>query len=265
MNIEVKKCAKCNGSGKWEPKTPNRFYQAGDCFDCRGTGEMAYYENGIVYFLGKEYKEGDAMLFTNTRSNTDKCQILDFYDTRKETFGKPLTVGYYNIKDIWYHLINTRTGGKTNTALYLSIKLANETTQLPQEKSTTDKIIVMGAGNFDMPSLAQVVARQARDDEKISIIMVDDSSDIVSQLNKKKVVVDEWAKNENIFIKYYRGRSIMGFPLGFKCMAQYLEEYDISSYLKLKSEYELVEKKESKLPRSIRDCVRKVYEQLYKK
>lgn len=102
-------CQKCNGEGNYKGY--------GQCFSCRGAGQMAYYKNYEVTFLGIAYKAGDILPFTNTHSKTDNGKIINFWHTKE----KPIQEGWKNINDIWYNLDVIRTGKKERYCLWRSI------------------------------------------------------------------------------------------------------------------------------------------------
>lgn len=109
MNHSVP-CEKCNGSGQYK--------KFGDCFLCRGSGRRAYVSDGVVKWLGKEYKAGDEVPFLNTRGNIDIGRIIKFYDRDEKQFEAPLKDGVVDINNIWYNLFVIRTGKEERYCLW---------------------------------------------------------------------------------------------------------------------------------------------------
>lgn len=113
-------CGKCGGSGKYKLTT-------GECFACRGTGNMASFDNGNITFQGITYSPGMELTFRNSRSNEDPAEILFFYDSKKiyDHAAKdhfPGT-GLIELNSIWYELKNKRTGKQTQYPLHGSLDI----------------------------------------------------------------------------------------------------------------------------------------------
>lgn len=119
-------CPKCKGAGI--------FKKYGECFDCRGSGEMAILKNKYqVIFQGRLYCYGMTLKFTTTSSKEADCEVLSFH--RKDVMYEPdnfegdinLNI---NLNDIWYRLRNKKTDKTSTYPLWRSIDITKANTIL---------------------------------------------------------------------------------------------------------------------------------------
>lgn len=106
--MEYKNCDKCNGTGQF--MAPTKFND-GKCSKCRATGKMAMKQDGVVYFMDREYKVGDKVHYMSTASKLAEGEVLYFY-ANNGSFGTPaLSDGPVAISEVGLR-IKTPTGKK---------------------------------------------------------------------------------------------------------------------------------------------------------
>ena len=112
-------CGKCSGTGQ--------YLRYGECFECRGSGVMCSYENGIITFQGIMYVPGMELQFYNTRSKIDVAVVHRFYnsDVPRSYPGRSFEgSGLISLNKVWFEFTARTTGNVDFRPLHISLDIA---------------------------------------------------------------------------------------------------------------------------------------------
>lgn len=112
MNLN---CTKCGGSGIYS--------SYGQCFECRGSGQMVLATSQVITFQDRTYKQGDLLPFTASSGLRETGSIVHFYHSATGTVQSELADGLHDISRIWVMIRNVKTGKDSPRPLYGSIDI----------------------------------------------------------------------------------------------------------------------------------------------